>query len=126
MAVIKVTDEANQFRIDIEGRLNGKEVSEVRSYWQSALNAVSWRKFTVDISQLTGYDRAGSQLLREMHTHGAYVAARTAGALVFLREISNRQVSGPTLVYQADSHPKRKSSRKAVAPLLTRAAAAGE
>lgn len=126
MAVIKVTDEAHQFRIDIEGRLNGEQVSEVRSYWQTALNAVSWRKFTVDISQLTGYDRAGSQLLREMHTHGAYVAARTASALVFLREISNPEVSGPTLVYQAKNRPRRKSPRRALAPLLTRAAASGE
>ena len=123
MAVINITDQAHQYRIGIAGRLCGEDVSYVRACWLWALEAVSWRKCTVDISDLTGYDTAGSTLLREMLAHGVYLAARTSLGLVFLQEISRPAVSGPTLVPQSKISARRK--RPALQPLV-RAAASGE
>lgn len=124
MAKIHINDEAHLLRIEIEGRLAGRLVTEVQQAWQLALEEASSRKFTVDISQLTGYDQAGYKLLRDMYKHGTYVAARTPRALVFLREVSRPEVKGPALVYEADAPtvtPKRKTNTPAV-----RAAASGE
>ncbi len=76
-------------------------VSEVREYWSSTLGGFSPRLFIIDITQLSGYDTAGFQLLKELYARGTRVAARTARSLAFLSEISSREHTGPALVYQA-------------------------
>ncbi len=128
ISTVRVLDEANQFRIEIDGRLAGNAVIEVRDCWRSALLEPSLRKLTVDISQLSGYDHNGYKLLREMYEHGTYLSARSAAALAMLHEISSPGTSGPTIVYKAESEPKRKENSKAsVTPFpLTRAAGAGK
>ncbi len=127
MVTITFIDEAHRFRIEIEGRLAGKSVKEIRERWHAELLEASPRTFTVDISGLTGCDAAGIGLLREMHAHGTNIAARTPRALGFLSEISSPVPAGPTLVYKAatEAEPKRET-KAAVTPFpLSKAAGAG-
>lgn len=125
MVNINYIDEAHQFRIEIEGRLAGASVAEVRDGWRAVLNEVSTRKLTLDISCLTGFDNAGLRLLREMHAHGIYIAARNATALEFLNEISSPEALGPTLVYKAESETKRKGEGQASLTRFPQSKAAG-
>lgn len=128
MAKLHVTDEANLFRIEIEGRFFGEIVDRVRQHWCGVLEEGCLRRFTVDISQLTGYDTAGSRLLRDMYKHGVYLSARTPRSLVFLNEIAAPAVTGPALVYKAP--PPEVETAVAAKPTAVlprvRAAAAGE
>jgi hypothetical protein len=126
VGTIRILDLAEQFRIEIEGRFAGDIVSEAAAHWQQALSQPNTRRFTVDISQLSGYDVEGSALLRRMYRHGAHLSARNARALVFLDEIASHKLPGPTLVYKSEDEVKRKSDGKAVVKPLTRAAGAGK
>jgi hypothetical protein len=129
VAKLHVVDEANLFRVEIEGRFAGEAVDRVRQHWEAVLQEGSVRRFTVDISQLTGYDTAGSRLLRQMYRHGVHISARTPRSLVFLNEIAAPSVSGPTLVYKApqrqvEIEPKRSETVAPAKPMVRAAAAA--
>lgn len=128
MAKLHVTDEAHLFRIAIEGRFAGEPVERARECWESILREGSVRRFTVDISQLTGYETAGLRLLREMYNHGVYLSARTPRALVFLNEVAEPELAGPTLVYKAaePESAKRRDAASVPMPAKVRAAGAGQ
>jgi hypothetical protein len=67
--------------------------------WKTVLLEGDSRRFTIDITQLTGYDYAGCSLLSDMHKHGAHISACSALSLVFLNEISSSgRKLGPSLV----------------------------
>ena len=129
MGTIEVFDEADRFRIEIVGRLAGEVVDQVAVAWSDALRETTPRSFTVDISQLNGYDRAGFRLLREIYRHGTHIAARNADALAFLNEISSPERPGPRLIYRMERERKpvgeNKGGSGATFP-LARAAAAGK
>lgn len=95
MATLKIFDEADEFRIEIAGQFAGPCVTEVETYWQTALSKVSPRRLTVDISRLAGYESPGRKLLRSMHHHGATIAAATPRSLIFLAEITAAVRRGP-------------------------------
>ena len=98
-----ICDRADEFRIEINGHFAGKGVNDVRSVWEEALLENAPRRFTVDITQLGGYDYAGCQLLRDMYRHGTRIAARTALSLAFLKEILRSSNSGRSSRFQAAS-----------------------
>ncbi|HEX4169899.1 MAG TPA: hypothetical protein VHZ55_30910 [Bryobacteraceae bacterium] len=125
MARIKVIDQANEVRVELEGRFSGAIVTEVQEYWNSALDGLSPRLFIIDITRLSGYDAAGFKLLRELCIHGTRIAARTARSLAFLSEISATEQGGPALVYQASGERPAKPSDEVKAVPQKRAAAAG-
>ena len=89
VATYKITDRGDEFRIEIIGRFAGDGVPEVKQSWHAALSEAAYRRLTVDISRLTGYDSAARKLLVEMYRHGTEFAARTPSSLVFLSEIAN-------------------------------------
>jgi len=111
--------------MEIVGRLAGASVTEIRNGWRSVLDEGSARKITLDISGLTGCDTSGIRLLREMHAHGTYIAARNATALEFLNEISSPEPAGPTLVYKGEDEVKRKTEGKASVTPFPHSKAAG-
>jgi hypothetical protein len=88
VATIKVYDRADEFRIEILGKFAGSCVNDVAVEWTAEVPESFHRKFTVDISGMTGYDYAGKKLLREMHYHGTQFACGTPQSLTFLSEIS--------------------------------------
>lgn len=110
MATLKIHDGADEFRIEIAGRLAGESVEEIQVSWQNALAVPALRRFTVDISRLSGYDAAGRRLLREMHRHGTQFAAATPLSLVFLGEISTPLRRGPLLLRVAEPNRKHEAA----------------
>lgn len=121
VATYKILDRADEFRIEIIGRLAGDGVREVKDCWEQALGLMQTRRLSVDISRLSGYDSIGRKLLMEMYRHGTEFAARTPSSLVFLSEISSIPRVGATLIPAPISKPQKKS----VEPSL-RALAAGQ
>jgi hypothetical protein len=96
---IKLRDNADEFRVEIDGRFAGSVVDDVLYMWEAVLLEGDSRRFTIDITQLTGYDYAGCSLLTDMQKHGTHISAGSALSLVFLNEISgSRRKVGPSLV----------------------------
>ena len=127
MVNINIRDNADEFRVEVAGRFAGSVVDDVLYLWKTVLLETNSRRFTIDISQLTGYDYAGCTLLRDMHRHGAHISAITPFSLVFLNEISGPRKLGPALVRKApqvEEHLPRQNKEKNVRPFtLIRAAA---
>ena len=121
MATFKFFDRADEFRIEIIGRLGGDGVQELRRTWEQALQETGPRRLSVNISRLAAYDAAGRRLLAEMYRHGTEFAARTPSSLVFLNEIANTSRT-PAPVFEAPVQKQKKPSER---PPL-RALAAGE
>ena len=119
---------ADSFRIEIGGRFEGTEVGQVANSWRDELLEVRPRTLIVDISHLSGYDRAGFLLLQEMHYHGTQISARTSESLSFLSQISGPRVPSPTLVYRAESETRLSAEKKdsGAAGLSKAKAAAGQ
>jgi hypothetical protein len=96
---IKLRDNADEFRVEIAGRFAGAVVDDVLYLWKSVVKEGNSRRFTIDITKLTGYDYAGCSLLTDMQTYGMHISATSALSLVFLSEISNSlRKPGPALV----------------------------
>lgn len=97
---IKIRDNADEFRVEIAGRFAGAVVDDVLYLWKSVVKGGNSRRFTIDITQLTGYDFAGCSLLSDMQKYGMHISAGSALSLVFLNEISAspRRKVGPELV----------------------------
>lgn len=122
MATIKIYDRADEFRFEILGKFAGGCVKDVASQWTADVPESFHRKFTVDISGMTGYDYAGKNLLRDMHRHGIQFACGTPQSLIFLEEISvTLRQSGVTLIRdQSESAPKNRDAEQSPARPLTR------
>jgi hypothetical protein len=96
---IKLRDNADEFRVEIAGRFAGGVVDDVLYIWKTVLLESDSRRFTIDITQLTGYDYAGCSLLSDMQRHGTHISAGSPLSLVFLNEISSPpRKLGPSLV----------------------------
>ncbi len=99
MVTIKLRDNADEFRVEIIGRFADTVVDDVLYLWKSVVKSGNSRRFTIDITQLTGYDYAGCSLLTDMQKYGVHISAGSALSLVFLSEITSpRRKLGPALV----------------------------
>jgi len=110
MAEVEFHDRADEFRIVIKGRFSDASVGEVAGVCSTHLGERTRRLLAVDITQLTGYDKAGRKLLEELYHHGTTIAAGTPRALGFLYEISTGVGARPDMLRAAKSKP---GSRKA-------------
>ena len=117
MAVLKVYDGADEYRIEIAGNFTDTSVDEVDRNWRKALAENYQRRITIDISYLSNYDQSACKLLRKMHQHGTVIAAATPRSLIFLQEITAPPRRGPLLVRQttgvqqeANSLPKSRTA----------------
>ena len=95
---IYISDQAEEFRLEISGRFADSAVSEAATAWQAALLENTPRRISVDITRLTGYDRAGFLLLREVHIHGTHIVAGTPRSLLFFNQISSPMRSSAPLL----------------------------
>jgi hypothetical protein len=95
---ITIRDHADEYRVEITGRFSGTVVDDVLYMWRTVELENSSRRFTVDITNVTGYDYAGCDLLREMNRRGVHIAAGSPLSLVHLNEISGPRKIGPALV----------------------------
>jgi len=73
MLKITIDIEGKRANLELEGRLAGPWVQELRDCWPRARSAE--RQINVVLKQVTFIDGAGRQLLAEMHRQGAVLAA---------------------------------------------------
>jgi hypothetical protein len=73
MLRITIHHEDAATRLQVEGKLAGPWVEELKTCWQSAV--APGRALLVDLSALTLIDAEGKGLLAEMHRHGVKLAA---------------------------------------------------
>lgn len=118
MATVKVYDRADEFRIDIAGRFAGECVDDICKTWKNALLEAGPRRFTTDISRLSGYDLEGRKLLQEMYHHGMQFAAGTPLSLVFLNEISAPPRRGPAVTQEARPNRRQSEDKTLLAPAI--------
>jgi hypothetical protein len=110
---LKIRENAGDLRVEILGRFAGNAVEEVSKLWTLILQEKGRRQFTVDITNMSGYDHIGCSLLRNMRKHGVQIAAASAASLKFLAEISASSRPGPALVQNRPA--QNKSANKAAA-----------
>lgn len=118
MAIITTYDQPYEYRIEINGKFSGDCVLEVSKAWRKALQGTATRRYTIDISGLTGFDQQGRKVLREMYRHGTQFAAGTPSSLVFLNEIATR----PNRAGGAEITLIRETGNEGPAPASLRAA----
>jgi len=119
---IYISDQADEFRIEVSGSFGDSAVTDAASAWQGALSVKTPRRISVDITRMTGYDRAGYMLLREIYSHGTHIVAGTPQSLLFLSQIS---ASKPFLTSIFEERAKRGPTKKLVS-IDQRAVASGE
>ena len=120
-----ISDRAEEFRIEISGPLILSAVSDASTAWKAALLVNTPRRICIDITRMTGYDRSGFLLLREMHAHGTHIAAGTPASLQFLNQISSPMRSANAVFVDTAAGNRRESSRRLVV-MQPRASASGE
>jgi hypothetical protein len=117
---INIRDNADEFRVEIAGRFAGGVVDDVLYIWKTVLLESDSRRFTIDITQLTGYDFAGCSLLSDMQRYGTHICAASPLSLVFLNEISSPpRKLGPSLLRkkprQEDAESKVRKNKQVIA-----------
>lgn len=66
-------DGAATFRFVLVGRLHGRYAEELEHAWITARSIINGKELVVDLSSVTGVDRAGEDLLSRMRSSGARV-----------------------------------------------------
>jgi hypothetical protein len=115
---INIRDNADEFRVEITGRFAGSVVDDVLYVWKTVLLEGDSRRFTIDITKLTGYDYAGCSLLSDMQRHGTHIVAGSPLSLVFLNEISSRRRNGPTPVRKSTQREALETKSRKDRPVL--------
>ena len=86
MLKITIDTEGERANLELEGRLAGPWVQELRESWQRVAN--EHRQIDVVLKQVTFIDGAGRQLLAEMCRQGAVLAAEGCMTKAIVEEIS--------------------------------------
>jgi hypothetical protein len=113
MVTIEIYDKADELRIEIKGEFSGACVRDVSATWRASLPEAMHRRFTVDISEVSGCDTEGRNLLREMSRHGTRIAAGNPRALGLLNEITGSKKNRKTS-YDTDPNTPRLSMARAL------------
>ena len=110
-AMLKITphDSPEEFRLNLEGRLSGAWVCELRRCWQAAAAAVAGKRIVVDLREVDFVDSSGQALLAELHAAGARFRAATPVIQAVVRGIIHTPRCGTV---------EDKASRPADVPVL--------
>lgn len=73
-----ITEMPFEQRWVLQGRLCGEWAVDLRKRWEEALNARPWRRYVIDLEDVTSVDRIGESVLLQMLTQGAQAVARRA------------------------------------------------
>src|SRR5260221_9797683 len=92
-AMLRITlhQDGRQSRLELAGRLSGPWVGETENTWRSA--SCSGKEIEVDMTEVTGVDSAGRDLLVAMHRAGARLIASGVWMRALIQEITGEQHS---------------------------------
>jgi hypothetical protein len=71
MMKIETHETGDAMTFKVEGRLGGAGVSTLEDCWRAGVARHPHGKFTVDLTQVTFIDKAGSLLIQLMHRDGS-------------------------------------------------------
>src|ERR1700722_3570644 len=89
MLRIMVNQDGSRCRLELAGRLCGPWVSETERAWHSAW--CTGKEIEVDMSEVTGVDDAGRELLAAMHRAGARLIAKGVWMTALVEEVISEQ-----------------------------------
>ncbi len=76
MLRITLHDSPTVLRFQLEGKLVGPWVAELRHSWQTARSVQAGRQLVIDLTDVAFIDESGKQLLGELCERGAQFVAR--------------------------------------------------
>jgi anti-anti-sigma regulatory factor len=77
MLKITIHDSAREFRLQLEGRLSGAWVDELRQCWLTASSTTQGRTTLLDLADVDFIDQDGQKLLADMFRGGVGLRAVT-------------------------------------------------
>ena len=89
MLRIMVHQDGSQCRLELAGRLCGPWVGETERVWRSA--PCAGKEIEVDMTEVTGVDAAGRELLAAMHRGGARLIAKGVWMTALVEEVIGEQ-----------------------------------
>jgi hypothetical protein len=81
--------DGTQCRLELAGRLCGPWVGETERVWRSAPS--SGKEIEVDMTEVTGIDAAGRELLAAMHRAGARLIVKGVWMTALVEEVIGEQ-----------------------------------
>ena len=87
MLKITLHDSSGELRFQLEGRLGGAWVGELRQCWKTAQSTLRGRKTTLDLGEVDYVCPEGETLLREMFQQGVALKATTPLIRELVQEI---------------------------------------
>jgi ABC-type transporter Mla MlaB component len=94
MLKITLHDAPQELRFNIEGKLSGPWVRELRQCWKTATSTIAGRTAVLDLREVDFVDPEGQALLAEMHGEGVQLKANTPLIRALIEEISSVSRSG--------------------------------
>ena len=73
-------DGSGVFRFQLVGRLSNRDTRHLEQAWRTASSIIGGKCLIVDLSQVTGIDESGRELLDKWHAHGARLIVTTSEA----------------------------------------------
>ena len=93
MLRITVHHDGGRYRLELAGKLGGPWVAETENVWRSV--SCSGKEIELDMTEVTGIDDAGRELLVAMHQTGARLIAEGVWMMALIEEITgNQRVDG--------------------------------
>jgi len=86
-------DGSTAFRFQLSGVLSGDGVRELEQTWRTASSVIGGRCLVVDLSFVTGMDRAGRELLATWQVEGACIVVTSSAAKERIESLMNRPVT---------------------------------
>jgi hypothetical protein len=96
-------DGSAEFRFQLSRDLSGDAVRDVEQAWRTASSTIGDRRFVVDVTNLTGIDDEGRELIQKWHRIGALLVANSCEATARMHEL----VDCPVTLQRAGRKPSR-------------------
>src|SRR5258708_11569101 len=97
-------DSSAEFRFQLSGDLSGDGVRDVEQAWRTASSTIGQRRFVVDVTNLTGIDDEGRELIEKWRRTGALLVANSSEAKARMQELVDCPV---TLLETGAKAPRR-------------------
>ena len=105
--MLKITNSAtvNEDRWILCGHLAGLWVAELRSNWDQIRDPSSGRKYVIDLSDVTGIDERGEELLCELKEEGAEFVAKGLYTKHLIENLNSNVRRGRSMRYPRRDNP---------------------
>jgi hypothetical protein len=89
MLRITLHNDDTRYRLELAGKLAGPWVAETENVWRSV--SCSCKKIELDMTEVTGIDDAGRELLIAMHEAGARFVVQGVAMTALIEEVTGKQ-----------------------------------